>query len=71
MREGVRWINLSEREISRRLYKMGSSAGRYVVRKLLKRNGVGQRTAQKKKSIGTHPDRNAQFEKITKLKAPY
>ena len=71
MREGVLWTNLSRRELSRRLCEMGTPAGRYVVRKLLKKSGMGQRTARKKKSMGAHPDRNAQFEKIAKLKAQY
>lgn len=71
MREGVLWTNLSRREISRRLREMGTPAGRHVVRKLLKKSGLGQRTARKKKSMGAHPDRNAQFEKIAKLKTQY
>lgn len=71
MRQGVLWTNLSRREISRRLREMGTPASRHVVRKLLIKSGMGQRTARKKKSMGAHPDRNAQFEKITKLKAQY
>ena len=71
MREGVLWTNLSRREISRRLAEMGTSASRHVVRKLLKKHGLGQRKACKKKSMGAYPDRNAQFEKIAKLKAGY
>jgi hypothetical protein len=71
MRDGVLWTNLSRREISRRLHEMGTPASRHVVRKLLKKSGMGQRTARKKKSMGAHPDRNAQFEKIAKLKAQY
>jgi hypothetical protein len=71
MREGVLWTNLSRREISRRLCEMGTPASRYVVRKLLKKNGLGQRKACKKKSMGAHSDRNAQFENIAKLKAEY
>jgi hypothetical protein len=71
MREGVLWTNLSRREISRRLTQMGTPASRHVVRKLLKNSGLGQRKACKKKSMGTHPDRNAQFENIARLKALY
>ncbi len=71
MREGVLWTNLSRCEISRRLREMGTPAGRHVVRKLLKKCGLGQRTARKKKSMGAHPDRNAQFEKIARLKKEY
>lgn len=62
MRQGVLGTNLSRREISRRLGDMGTPASRYVVRKLLKKQGLGQRKARKKKSMGVHPDRNAQFE---------
>jgi hypothetical protein len=71
MRQGVLWTNLSRREISRRLGSMGTPASRYVVRKLLKKHGLGQRKARKKKSMGAHPDRNAQFENIARLKAGY
>lgn len=41
------------------------------MRKLLKKHGLGQRKAQKKKSLGSHCDRNAQFENIAKIKADY
>ena len=71
MRQGVLWTNLSRREISRRLTAMGTSASRHVVRKLLKKHDLGQRKACKKKSMGAHPDRNAQFENISRLKAGY
>jgi hypothetical protein len=71
MREGVLWTNLSRREISRRLAEMGTPASRHTVRKLLKKHGLGQRKARKKKSLGTHPDRNAQFQNIAKYKAAY
>lgn len=42
-----------------------------MVRKLLKKHGLGQRKTCKKKSMGMHPDCNAQFERIAKLKAGY
>ena len=71
MREGVLWTNLSRCEISRRLREMGTPASRRTVRKLLKKHGLGQRKARKKKSMGAHPDRNAQFENIARLKAEY
>lgn len=69
MREGVLWANLPRCEISRRLKEMGTSASRHTVRKLLKKHGLGQRKARKKKSMGAHPDRNAQFENIARIKA--
>ena len=71
MREGVLWTNLSRREISRRLAEMGSPASRHTVRKLMRRHGLGQRRARKKKSLGAHPDRDAQFRNIAGLKAGY
>ena len=71
MRQGVLWTNLSRREISRRLGQMGTPASRHMVRKLLKKHGLGQRKACKKKSMGAHPERNAQFKNIAKLKARY
>jgi hypothetical protein len=71
MREGVLWTNLSRSEISRRLAEMGTSASRHTVRKLLKKHGLGQRKTRKKKPLGSHPDRDAQFQNIAKLKAEY
>jgi hypothetical protein len=32
---------------------------------------LGRRTARKKKTMGHHPDRNAQFENITRLRHEY
>lgn len=71
MREGVLWTNLSVREISRRLAAMGTPASRGVVRQLLRKHRLGQRKARKKKALGTHPDRDAQFRKIANIKAEY
>ena len=71
MREGVLWTNLSRREISRRLKEMGAPASRSTVRKLLKKCGLGQRKVRKKKALGAHPDRDAQFQNIAKLQAEY
>lgn len=71
MREGVLWTNLSRREISRRLAELGTPASRHTVRKLMKKHGLGQRKVRKKKSMGAHPDRNAQFQNIATLKADY
>ena len=71
MREGVLWTNLSLRELSRRLMEMGTPASRRVIRRLLRKLKIGRRTARKKKSMGHHPDRNAQFENIKKLRKEY
>ena len=71
MRVGVRWTNLSLRELSRRLTERGTPAGRRTIRRLLRRLKLGRRTARKKKTMGHHPDRNAQFENITRLRQEY
>src|SRR5438309_753815 len=41
------------------------------LRELSRRLIVGRRTARKKKTMGHHPDRNAQFENITRLRQEY
>jgi hypothetical protein len=71
MREGVLWTNLSRRELSRRGRAMGTPARRHTVRRLMKKHGLGQRQVRKKKSMGAHPDRDAQFQNLAKLKAEY
>ena len=71
MREGVLWTNLSLRELSRRLLALGTPASRRTIRRLLRKLKVGCRTARKKKTMGHHPDRNAQFENIARLRREY
>src|SRR6266446_5058471 len=71
MREGVLWTNLSLRELSRRLAEMGTPASRRTIRRLLRQLKLGRRTARKKKTMGHHPDRNAQFENIARLRQEY
>ena len=71
MREGVLWTNLSLRELSRRLLAMGTPASRRTIRRALRELKLGRRTARKKKTMGHHPDRNAQFDNIAKLRQEY
>jgi hypothetical protein len=72
MREAVKWTDLTRREISRRLAERGTPAGKRVVKQLLKKNGYVKRKARKKVEMGPrHPDRNAQFENIARLKREY
>lgn len=52
MRQGVLWTNLSRREISRRLGQMGTLASRHVVRKLLKKHGLGYALGMQEKVDG-------------------
>lgn len=71
MRVDVKWTNLSRRQISRQLGQRGSPASKRVVSDLLWDHGYRRRKAQKKKTMGQHEDRNAQFEKIAQLKQEY
>lgn len=71
MRVGTLWTNLSLRELQRRLIALGTPAGRRAIRRLLRRLQLGRRTARKKKTMGHHPDRNAQFENITRRRREF
>src|SRR5215203_4430076 len=71
MRPEVRWTNLSRRQIARRVTELGTRASRDVVSQLLRKHGYRRRKALKKKTMGHHRDRNAQFEKIARLKKRY
>jgi len=66
MRADVKWTNLS-----RRLKALGTPAGKNVVSSLLRDHGYRRRKPQKKRTMGQHADRNAQFEKISELKKEY
>lgn len=71
MNPDVRWTNLSRRQIARRMKARGTSVGRRIVGQLLRRHGYRRRKALKMKAMGRHPDRNAQFETITRRKGEY
>jgi hypothetical protein len=71
MRADVKWTNLSRRQIARRLAALGTPASRRVVAWLLHRHGFRRRRAVKKRTMGRHPDRNAQFENLARLKHEY
>jgi hypothetical protein len=67
----VRWTNLSRRQIAARMAASGARVGRDVVSQLLREHGYRKRKALKKRTMGHHRDRNAQFEKIARLKKRY
>lgn len=71
LREEVKWTNLSRRQISRQLEELGTPAGKNVVSRLLHEHGYRRRKPQKKRTMGQHAERNAQFEKIAELKQAY
>jgi hypothetical protein len=71
MRGDVKWTNLSRGEIARRMGALGTPVSRDVVSQLLRQHGHRRRKALKKKTMGHHRDRNAQFENIARLKQEY
>jgi Rhodopirellula transposase DDE domain len=72
MRADVKWTNLSRRQIADRLTAMGTPVSRHLVSLLLRKHRYRRRKALKKKTMGPrHPDRNAQFENIARLKKEF
>src|SRR5262245_26531209 len=72
MRADVRWTNLSRRQIAARVSELGTPIGRHVASQLLRKHRYRRRKDLKKRTMGPrHPDRNAQFENIARLKAEY
>lgn len=71
MRPEVRWTNLSLKEMSRRLAEQGTPASKRVLRPLLKKLGFVKRKAHQTLAMGGHPDRDAQFQNIAKLKQEF
>jgi len=72
MRLDVRWTNLSRRQIAARVTELGTPVSRHVFSQLLRKHRYRRRKALKKRTMGPrHPDRNAQFETIARLKREY
>src|SRR5262245_13314023 len=71
MNADIKWTNLSRRQIARRLKELGTPVSRRVVSQLLRRHGYRRRQAVKDRAMGEHPDRNAQFENLARLKTEY
>lgn len=71
MTSSLRWTYLKPREIVSELLAKGYTVSRNIVRSLLKKHQYVKRKAQKYLTMGGHPDRNAQFENIARLKQCY
>jgi hypothetical protein len=72
MRLEVRWTNLSRRQIAARVTELGTAISRHVASQLLREHRFRKRKASKTRTMGPrHPDRNAQFENIGRLKRQY
>ena len=71
MRQEVRWTDLTYEQIAEHLAEAGTPVSVPVVKQLLEKHGYVTRKAQKSKAMGSHPDRNRQFENIARLKQEY
>jgi len=68
MREDVRWTNLTQEQIAGGLAEAGTPVSVPVVKQLLDLNGFVPRKAQKFTAMDHHPDQDAQFQNIARLK---
>ena len=71
MRQEVRWTDLTYEQIAGHLAEAGTKVSVPVVKQLLRKHGYVTRKAQKSRAMGSHPDRNQQFENIARLKREY
>ncbi len=71
MRQEVRWTDLTYEQIAEHLAEAGTPVSVPVVKRLLRRHGYVKRKARKSKAMGSHRDRNQQFENIARLKREY
>jgi hypothetical protein len=69
--EGVLWTNLTRAEIAGALEAEGFPVSVTVVDRLLDLHDMGQRKAEKSKTMGHTPDRDAQFRYIARLCKEY
>ncbi|MCE9524675.1 MAG: hypothetical protein K8R36_01315 [Planctomycetales bacterium] len=69
--EDVKWTNLTQQQIAAALDTAGTPASTSVVRKLLHHFGFKRRKPSKVLAMGSHPDADAQFRKITRLKREF
>jgi Rhodopirellula transposase DDE domain len=71
LRDTVRWTNLTEKALGERVATAGTPVRVTVVKYLLRKHHYVKRKAQKAQAMGHHPDRNARFENIARLKQAY
>ena len=71
MRQQVIWTDLTPREIGEALMEKDLYVSERVIRQLLEDAGYRRRQIQKYLDMGSHEDRNAQFENIARIKRDY
>lgn len=69
--ESLIWTNLTRTEIVDLMQECGSYVSVHIVDQLLDRHGFHERKALRMKPLGRHPDRDAQFETIARLKREF
>jgi len=71
MNEAIKWTNLSRSQIAKAMAKKGVKVSENIIKKRLKKHKFVKRKMQRKKSTGTHKNRNEQFLIIADLRAEY
>jgi Rhodopirellula transposase DDE domain len=71
LRQAVRWTDLTYEQIAGHLAEAGAPVSVPVVKQLLAKHGYVTRKARKSQAMGSHPDRDRQFENIARLKQEY
>lgn len=71
MKVGIKWTNLSNKEIVEKMAERGINISKNIVRRLFKINKYVKRKMQKSKATEQHEDRNEQFERISSARKRY
>jgi hypothetical protein len=71
MRQGVVWTDLTTTQIRERLAEKDIDVGVDVIRDVLDEYGFRRRAILKYQDMGSHEDRDAQFQTIARIKADY
>jgi hypothetical protein len=71
MRQEVIWTDLTPRQIQAGLMQRDLDVSEHIVRQLLRDAGYRRRQMLKYLDMGGHPERDAQFENIARLKEEY
>ena len=71
MLAGVQWTNLSRRSLARAVSALGTPISHHIAGQWLYAKGFRRRQMQKKQTMGSHINRNEQFERINELKQEY
>jgi hypothetical protein len=69
--ESLIWTNLTKTEIVDLMQECGSYVSVHIVDQLLDRYGYHERKALRMENLSRHPDRDGQFEAISRLKRVY